>query len=130
MDFWNRTKIDKTKFFNNLNYEVRNKYYTNGDIIDYDIIDYDEFEDNVVDGILHVKVTAYVRIVKYNNGKLKSSYITDTYNMKRLNKETLEIKDGVNIIKCHNCGASIDATKGMCEYCHAEIKPLQEWILE
>lgn len=130
MDFWNRTKIDKTKFFNNLNYEVRNKYYTNGDIIDYDIIDYDEFEDSVVDGILHVKVTAYVRIVKYNNGKLKSSYITDTYNMKRLNKETLEIKDGVNIIKCHNCGASIDATKGMCEYCHAEIKPLQEWILE
>jgi len=34
------------------------------------------------------------------------------------------------MIKCHNCGASIDATKGACNYCHTEIKYLQEWILE
>ena len=44
--------------------------------------------------------------------------------------EKLELKDDVNIIKCHNCGASIDATKGICSYCHTKIKYLEEWILE
>lgn len=129
VDFWSRTKIDKMKFFNNLNYEVKKKYYSKGDIIDYDIIDYDEFDDEVIDGILNVRVKAYVRIVKYNNGKLLSEYKVDTYNMKQLNKEILEIKPGANIIKCHNCGASIDATKGKCEYCNTKIKPLQEWAM-
>ena len=28
IDFWNRTKIDKKSFFNNLNYEVRKYYYS------------------------------------------------------------------------------------------------------
>lgn len=130
IDFWNRTKIDKKKFFNNLNYELRNMYYNEKDIIDYDIIDFDEFSDYIVDGVLKVKVKVYVRIVKYNNGKLVSSYIEDTYIMKRVNSEILEIKDGANIVKCNNCGASIDATKGMCDYCHSNIKPLQEWIIE
>ena len=40
-----------------------------------------------------------------------------------------KLKDGANMIKCHNCGASIDVTKGVCSYCHTEIKYLQEWIL-
>ena len=50
--------------------------------------------------------------------------------MKKNINETLELKDGLNLIKCHNCGASIDATKGYCEYCRSEVKYLQEWILE
>lgn len=130
IDFWNRTKIDKKKFFNNLNYEIRNKYYNISDVIDYDIIDFDEFNDYVVDNNLNVKVKAYVRIVKCNNDRVSSTYIVDTYNMKKINSEVLEIKDGANIIKCCNCGVSVDATKGMCEYCHTTIKPLQEWIME
>lgn len=40
------------------------------------------------------------------------------------------LENGINIIKCQNCGASIDATKGVCSYCNTEIKYLQEWILE
>lgn len=130
IDFWNRTKIDKNKFFNNLNYEVANKYFTTSDIIDYDIIDYDEFNEKIIDNIMNVEIKAYVRVVKYNGGKLISKYIVDTYNMKKNNNETLELKDGVNIIKCHNCGASIDATCGVCKYCHTSIKPLQEWVME
>ena len=49
--------------------------------------------------------------------------------MKKTNYETLKLNDGVNIIKCHNCGASIDATAGKCNYCDSEIPYLQEWIL-
>ena len=50
--------------------------------------------------------------------------------MRKNTQGTLELKKGINYIKCHNCGASIDATKGKCEFCNSEIKYLQEWILE
>ena len=53
----------------------------------------------------------------------------ETFILKRHEKGVLELKDGVNIIKCPNCGASIDATKEKCEYCNTNINYLQEWIL-
>ena len=66
----------------------------------------------------------------YKDKKFTSKFINDSYLLKRINGEVLELKNGANMIKCHKCGASIDATKGYCEYCHAKIKYLQEWILE
>ena len=63
-------------------------------------------------------------------GKIKSKFTKEEYIFKKNPNEKLELKDGANIIKCHNCGASIDATKSVCSYCHTEIKYLQEWILE
>lgn len=130
IDFWNRTKIDKKSFFNNLNYEVRKYYYSKKNIIDFDVIDYIKFSDFTKDGIQYIKVLAEVRIVYYNMGKIKSKFIKEEYLLRKNPNEKLELKDGVNIIKCHNCGASIDATSGTCSYCHTEIKYLQEWILE
>ena len=44
-EFWNKTKIDKKLFFNNLNYEVRKFYYSKEDVIDYDVIDYISFKE-------------------------------------------------------------------------------------
>ena len=130
IDFWKRTNIDKTTFFNNFNYEVRNKYYSNTlDIIDFDIIDFDEFEDYKEKDILYVKVKAYIRTVKYLNGKFKSNYQTETYTFKKINDKLEKLEDGVNVIKCHNCGASIDASKTECEYCGTKTKYYQEWIL-
>lgn len=128
--FWERTKIDKKKFFNNLNYEVAKKYYNQEDIIDYDILDYDEFTENNNNSILNVEVKAYVRIIRYNNGNIKSEYKVDTYNMKRVNMDIFELKNGINFIKCQNCGASVDATKGKCGYCGTQIEPLNEWIID
>lgn len=128
-EFWDRTKIDKKRFFNNLNYEVRKDYYMKENIIDYDVIDYTEFKDYKKDNILYVEVTAEVRIVSFNNNKIKSKIMKDTYILKKYEKEVLDLKNDVNIIKCQNCGASIDATIGKCEYCNTEINYLQEWIL-
>lgn len=127
--FWERTKIDKKNFFNNLNYEIRKKYYSQENIIDYDIIDYLNLEEYTKDNHLFVRVKASVRIVYYNNGKIVSKLVEANYLLKRINEETLKLNGEVNIIKCHNCGASIDATKGKCDYCHSEIKYLQEWIM-
>lgn len=129
IDFWNRTKIDKKTFFNNLNYEVRKKYDNEDSIIDYDVLDYLEFKDYDKEGKLYVSVTAEVRIVSYEKGKIISKTKKDTYLLKRHENGTVQMKDGVNIIKCHNCGASIDITKGYCEYCDSKINYLQEWIM-
>jgi len=129
IDFWNRTKIDKKSFYNNLNYELRNKYYTTKDVIDYDIIDFDEFIDYKEKNMQCVKIKAYVRVVKYVNGKIESKYMVDEYIMKKVTDDTLELKAGENIIMCPGCGASIDATKGACSYCGNKIKALTEWML-
>lgn len=130
IEFWDKTKIDKKEFFNNLNYEVRKYYYSKSDIVDFDVLDYIEFEDFTKKGIQHIRVLAEIRIVYYDSGKIKSKFSKEEFIFKKNPNEKLELKDDVNIIKCHNCGASIDATKGICSYCHTEIKYLQEWILE
>lgn len=130
IEFWQRTKINKKTFFNNLNYEIRKKYYSKENIIDYDILDYTNFKDYEVNGVLYVDVTADLRIVTYENKKLKSKIITQRYTMKQNKNTLLNLGTKENIIRCANCGASIDVTKGKCEYCHSEIKYLQEWILE
>ena len=67
INFWNRVKIDKKKFFNNLNYEVRKYYYSKTDIIDFDVLDYIEFKDYYKDNNQYINVTAEVRIILYNN---------------------------------------------------------------
>ncbi len=130
IEFWNRTKIDKKTFFNNLNYELRKYYCSNSNIIDYDILDYIEFKDFAKDDKLYVKVKVEVRKVFFENNKIKSKYNDDIFILKRHDNGTLRLKDGANIIKCHNCGASIDATKTECEYCNTKINYLQEWIIE
>ena len=130
IEFWEKTKIDKKSFYNNLNYEVRKYYYSKANIIDFDIIDYTNFRDYTKDKNYYVEVEVDVRVVYFENGKIKSKYQKDSFAMKKNVNGKLELKDGVNIIKCHNCGASIDANSKECSYCHSEIKYLQDWILE
>lgn len=128
--FWEKTELDKKSFFNNFNYEVRKYYYSKEDIIDFDVLDYIEFNDFIKDNIQYIKVLAEIRVVYYNNGKIKSKIVKEKFIFRKNPTEKLELKDGVNIIKCHNCGASVDAEKGVCSYCNTKIKYLQEWILE
>lgn len=130
IDFWERTKIDKKSFFNNFNYEVRKYYYSKKNIIDFDVLDYIEFEDFTKKDIQYVRVLAEFRIVYYNMGKIKSKFSKEEFIFKKNPNEKLELKDDANIIKCPNCGASVDVTKGICSYCHTKIRYLQEWILE
>lgn len=130
IDFWNRTKINKKTFFNNLNYEVRKYYYSKKDIIDFDVLDYIEFNDFTKNKTQYIKVLAEVRIVYYNKGKIKSQFTKEEYILRKNPNEKLVLGEGANMIKCHSCGASIDATTKACSYCHTEIKYLQEWILE
>lgn len=130
IDFWKQTNINKTVFFNNLNYGIRKYYYTQNNIIDYDILDYLEFRDYKANGNMYVEVLAEVRIVYFNNNRLVSKTIKDKYLMRKNEHGILKLDNGVNVIKCSNCGASISATKGECDYCHTKINFFGEWIIE
>ena len=129
IDFWNRTKIDKKTFFNNLNYELEKYYYSKENIIDFDILDYLKFNDFTIKNTKYVKVLVLIRIVTYDN-KIKSKIIKQEFIFRKNQNYKLVLNEGVNLIKCHNCGASIDATKTECSYCHSKINYLQEWILD
>lgn len=128
--FWNKTNIDKKVFFNNLNYEIKKKYYDMDDIIDYDILDYDKFNNYEKHGKLHVEVKVYLRVVYYKNGKITSKYIKDNFVLIRHEAGIQSTKAGTNMIRCNQCGSTIDINEGTCSYCGNKIKYYQEWILE
>ena len=95
-----------------------------------DVLDYVEFDSFIKDETQHIKIVCDVRVVSLINGKISSKFLRETYVMVNNKKNALELKDGANFIRCHNCGSSIDATIGKCEYCGTEINPLQEWVLK
>ncbi len=128
--FWNNTKLDKKEFYNNLNYEISKYYYKMDNIIDYDIIDYDEFNYYEKSNNNYISVKVLVRIIEYLNGKLISTTRSEKYVMRENKKKVLEIKDGINYMKCPNCSSSIDVVNGKCSYCDYEIDYLQKWILD
>lgn len=126
MEFWKKTNIDKKEFFNNLNYEIKKYYFNQEKIIDYDVLDYISFEykNDCVETVVEV------RVITYENNKIKSKYKKEKFIMKKNTKGKLDLKEGRNIIMCPGCGASIDANAGKCNYCGKEINYLQNWILE
>ena len=128
--FWQNFGYDKKKFFNNLNFEIRRKYYCNENIIDYDIIDYNEFNIVNIDGIESVRVKAFVRIVYYTGQKITSKYVDDEWTLMHIGDNINAYKGYPNIIKCPSCGASMDLLKGECEYCHKKIEHSIEWLLK
>ena len=127
--FWEKMQqygVIKDEFFNNFNYEL-NKYYFENDnnVIDYNIIDYLDF--NYTDNKINVLVK--IRIVKYVNNKIELEIIDRKFVFKQTEKVN-ELNAGVNIIKCYNCGSSINAEVGECDYCGTHINYLQKWYLE
>ncbi len=133
-EFWlkmNSLGIDKIKFFNNVNYELREYYYSdkNPNIIDFDIIDYDNFIIKKVEDTTYIEVLFDIREVEYINSKILSKRKKRRFQFKRL-KDYNELKEEVNHIICPSCGASIDARISKCSYCGKEINYLQEWYLE
>ena len=126
-EFWTRTGIDKKRFYNNLNYEAGRRYYSRPDVIDYDIIDYTDLQEHEENGTLCVNVELQVRLVYLRNGKIKSGYQKDTFTLRR-NEKVMPLDSGIHVIKCPECDANIDVTKGVCEYCGAKIESVQEWV--
>jgi len=93
-------------------------------------LNYLSFKEFYKNNQMFVEVTIYCRFVYYDGGKFSVKYKKKTFVLKRYDKEAIQLKNGVNYIKCIHCGASIDVVKGFCEYCKGKIPYLQEWIIE
>lgn len=135
-EFWDKMSkigIDKKTFFNNFNYELKEYYFSDEfpNLIDYDIIDYleyNDFTDN--NGLLNINVIVNIRIVEYIDYKIKVSNKKETFTFVRSEIESDKLNTGVNLVKCRNCGSSVDVTKGACDYCKTKVNYLQEWYLK
>lgn len=137
IDFWNKMQdkgIDKTKFYNNFNYELQKYYYNNSieneNVIDYDIIDYNNFEEfNNRKQNMCIKLEVSIRVIRFINNKIVSKNEKKVFVLEKNSKPIKDLNNGINIIECRNCGASIDVTKGECNYCKTEYNFFQEWYL-
>ena len=118
--FWQRTGYDRKYIYNRINTELNRRYYSQDDIIDYDIIDYVDFDENVTNKGETVIVSLDVRVVTLTNNRIKTRYITDKFEVP-VSENNLKLRGGINIIKCPKCNADIDAGKGVCDYCKTEI---------
>ncbi len=127
VEFWNTTKLDKKKFYNNLKFEIDRLYFNNQDIIDYDIVDYDKFESYLVDNKQYVDITMYIRIIYYSKGKIKSKIQRKTFKLKKNDGKVLELNNEVNLVKCPGCGSNVDVLLHKCSYCGTELGNIMEW---
>lgn len=133
-EFWhsmNYTIEEKTKFFNAINYALREFYYSddNKNVIDFDIIDYNSFDKIWKAQNLYVIIEMDIRIVSLIDNKIVSKLETKKFRFKRY-KIDQELKGGTNLIKCHKCNSSIDINKNECDYCGTPINKFQEWYLD
>lgn len=137
IEFWNKMVnegIDKTKFYNNFNYELQRYYYgsleENNNVIDYDIIDYNCFEEFIdKKQNLCIKLDVIIRVTRIIKDKIVAKNEKKSFILQRNVNQVVNLNNGINLIKCRNCGASIDITNGECEYCKTKYKYYQEWYL-
>ena len=131
--FWeslNYTDAEKTKFFNNINYSLRQYYYGDQekDVVDFDIIDYNNFKKDTVENHLVVDVSIELRIVRFIGGKIKSKRVVKKYRFKKVEQHQ-ELQGGANAIECPNCGSSMNVMNEECTYCGTPMNHYQEWYL-
>jgi len=127
-----RRNIAYNTFYNNLHSELDKLYYVDNkcSIIDYDIIDYSNFKLAEDAGSLYLSTDVLMREVKYEKNRLFVQTKTKHLVFRRSTKPIKYTKDGeINVINCHNCGASIDVTSDKCKYCDTENNYNQEWYL-
>lgn len=126
-EFWERTKYDKKTFYNNVLFELDNYFYKEGYIIDYDIIDYLKFEEFNEANTQYVEIEVSIKVITYINNKIKTKVVKETFCFKKKDRTVIELKNGINLIKCSKCGSSINVLDGKCSYCGTEIGSLGEW---
>lgn len=137
IEFWDRMKaknISKKIFYNNVNYELQEYYYgeksNNKDIIDYDIIDYISLKEKIIENNkINVTIRVRIREVELKGNTISKKIVKREFTFEKNNEPLENITAGTNIIKCHNCGSSINITKSECEYCGSRINSYQEWYL-
>ena len=128
--------IGKKVFFNNLLYELRNLYYGGepsfADVIDFDVVDFLDFElqdGSSGNGEIRVRVHLLIREIRLDGGQITEKKENRTFVLERKQAPVRILAPGMNVIKCQNCGASVDVTASFCTYCGTAMQRYQEWSL-
>lgn len=136
-EFWvsmSKKNIDKLKFYNNLNFELQNYYYgnieKNQNVIDYDIVDYNNFKYYLENNKTYIQVNVNIRVVRIIKNKIISKMEKETFTLEKNEGIVQKLNNGINVINCHNCGASIDVLDNCCSYCKTVNNYTQEWYLK
>ncbi len=130
-DFWEKMQsinVSKSKFFNNLNFELNRYYYSDKtDVIDFNILDYSNFEYDEKNQIVSLMVD--ITLLSLNNGKISEKNQQVKFKLKKNNIKLTPIEGGINLISCHNCGSSINVESNHCDHCGTFCNYLQEWYI-
>ena len=128
-------EITLNQFYTNLNSELVSYFYNdaiaeNKNIVDFDILDYTDYGLTAdKEGRSRLDVSIMLRLVRLENEKMSAATLPVRVTMGFNDLVTDALRPGVNLIRCHRCGASIDVTKPQCEYCGAPVKYKQRLYL-
>ncbi len=140
--FWQRSGIDQTRFYNNLQYELQRIYYSgegpdslDEDVVDFEIVDTEDFRQSRKGGKDLVSLTLYVNeTVCSKEGRLSAQEKKRQLQLERWSgdsrgQELDRLRGGANVILCHNCGSSLDVTQTQCPSCGTRINFYQQWYI-
>lgn len=126
IDKKNIWKIDKNEntFYNDLYKEITAHLYQKKDLIDFDIIEYYGLE-FISDE--EIKISCKLKEISYTN-----KIICEKYNLNIIMKykDSKKIKENYKTINCPGCGASIDISNKICNYCGRITNNNNEWNIE
>lgn len=127
--FWEQMKqrgIQRERLLNQFHINLRNSLYQDETLIDYNIIDYESF---ACVQPATIKITVLLRLVYDTDKGIITRNESKEYRLQQRKAPVFVCKDGINLLTCSNCGASIDVTDGFCKYCGTKIGSLLEWEL-
>ena len=122
-------------FYTNLSSELNHLFFDGGDpryadVVDWDVLDYGEYGvsgENEND--LAVSVTAELRIIRGSANRLRAEKARLHAVMKPNAVSGDPLRPGANVIRCRNCGCSIDITRPACPQCGTPIRYRQRLYL-
>ncbi|MCR4653409.1 MAG: zinc-ribbon domain-containing protein [Eubacterium sp.] len=80
-------------------------------------------------GGLRVRVQMLLREIRLRDGQITEKTGLRTVVLERKPGPVRILLPGMNLIKCRNCGASVDATAPFCSYCGTPMLRYQEWSM-
>jgi hypothetical protein len=117
-------------------YTITGREPSLADVIDFDVVDFLDFDisrglsaSQTAAGGLRVRVQMLLREIRLRDGQITEKTGLHTVVLERKPGPVRILQPGMNLIKCRNCGASVDATAPFCSYCGTPMPRYQEWSM-
>lgn len=126
--------ISQKSFINALHFELSRLYYTpESPVIDFDIESFESFEDFMTEGPeehLGVRLRLVLRLVFFEKGRIREKRMKKKFVLIHEARAELKLSGNVKVIRCKNCGGSVNAVTGRCENCKTLYPAFSSWHLD